>query len=279
MPTISLKGVFYTLGLKKTVEYMLFVVFLLFFYSPLLNLCMLAFADSYEYPSFLPNALSLKWWKFVFSQGNLLSSMTISFVLAVVVTAASLLICLPAAYAFARFNFPGKHFFQFTYLLTNAFPKVGLYVAIGLVFYRMHLMGTFLGVVLIHIINTIMFMTWLPTNSFSGVPSQQEEAARDVGASPLRVFFYVTLPTALPGIIVASIFTFLGSLEEAQGSLFVGFPDIKTIPVVMYSVIFDYPVSAAAVFSIVLTVPTIILAFIAGRLLGLKTLIDAFKLR
>jgi len=244
-----------------------------------LNLFMLAFADSYEYPGFLPEILSLKWWNFVLSQGNLVSAILTSFVVAVTATLISLLVCLPAAYALARFEFPFKRFFQFAYLLTNAFPKIGLYVAIGVIFYRIELMGTFLGVVLIHIINTMMFMTWLPTNAFSSIPKSQEEAAQDAGASPLRTFFYITLPAAFPGIIVASVFTFLSSLEEAQGSLLIGFPEVQTIPVVMYSVIFDYPASAAAVFSIILVIPTIILALIIGKFLGIKTLSDGFKLR
>ncbi|MDR2302477.1 MAG: ABC transporter permease subunit [Deltaproteobacteria bacterium] len=257
----------------------MFIIFLLFFYGPILNLIVLAFADSYAYPLFVPNTLSLKWWRFVLNQDNLAATVVTSFAVAIMATLLSLIVCLPAAYALARFDFPGKRFFQFAYLLNNAFPKIGLYVAIGVIYYRIGLMGTFLGVILIHVINTMMFMTWLPTNAFGGVPKNQEEAARDVGASPLRVFFYVTMPAAFPGIVVASIFTFLGSLEEAQGSLLVGFPEVQTIPVVMYSVIFDYPASAAAVFSIILIIPTLVLALAAGKKLGISALSDGLKLR
>ncbi|KAF6580748.1 carbohydrate ABC transporter permease, partial [Paenibacillus sp. EKM208P] len=75
----------------------------------------------------------------------------------------------------------------------------------------------------------------------------------------------ITFPMALPGIVVASIFTFLASLDEAQGTLLVGTPDYKTMPVIMYSIIADYPSTTGAVFSVILTLPTIILLLAAKR--------------
>ena len=85
-------------------------------------------------------------------------------------------------------------------------------------------METFLGVVIVQLIGTIVFMTWIPTAAFSAVPRSLEEAARDVGAGPLRVFFRVTFPLAAPGIMVAVILTFLASFDEAQGTFLVGVP-------------------------------------------------------
>jgi putative spermidine/putrescine transport system permease protein len=140
-------------------------------------------------------------------------------------------------------------------------------------------MGTFLGVIIIHLINTMMYMTWIPAGSFKNVHRQQEEAARDIGASPFQTFMHVTLPIAMPGILVASIFTFLESLEEAQGTLLVGVPNYKTIPVVMYSVIFDYPATAGAVFSLILVIPTIILLFILIKYFGTNVLAEGFKIK
>lgn len=273
------KGFYFAVGRRRFVEFLAFSAFLLFFFGPLLNLVMLAFSDEYAYPSFLPSALSLKWWTFVLSQKNLASSMALSFIIAITTTAAALLICIPAAYAFARFKFPFRRFFLFSFLITNAFPKIGLYVTMGILFYKWNLMGTFQGVIIIHLINTMMFMTWIPAGAFRTIHREQEEAARDVGASPLRVFFHVTLPTAMPAIVVASIFTFLASLEEAQGTLLVGLPNFKTIPVVMYTVIFDYPATAGAVFSIILVLPTLLLLTFARRFLGTDAIAAGFKMK
>src|SRR5437667_7684441 len=94
------------------------------------------------------------------------------------VTLLSALICLPAAYAFARFQFPGRRFLLLSFLSANSFPKIGLYISIATLFYRLHLMTTFWGVVLIQLMGTLLFMIWIPTGTFRGINRSLEEAAR-----------------------------------------------------------------------------------------------------
>ncbi|MBW4839913.1 MAG: ABC transporter permease subunit [Paenibacillaceae bacterium] len=264
-------------GVKRIIEFVLLTVFAIFFAGPLLNLLVLAFSEKWNYPDVLPEAWGFKWWNFVLAKDDIVSSISLSFFIAAIVTALSIVICIPAAYAFARIQFPLKRMFLFSFLLTHAFPKMGLYVSIAVLFYRIGLMNTLLGVVLIHMINVLMFMTWIPTASFRNVHRAQEESARDVGASPFRVFRSITLPMAMPGIMVASVFTFLNSLDEAQGTFLVGIPDFKTMPIVMYSIISDFPSSAGAVFSIILTLPTILLLLAAQRLVSADVLASGFQ--
>ncbi|ANS73899.1 polyamine ABC transporter permease [Paenibacillus yonginensis] len=266
-------------GPKKILEFLLLVVFVIFFMGPLLNLAILAFTGKWNYPDMLPREWSLKWWSFVLSQDGIAKSIGLSFGIAAIVTALSIILCIPAAYAFARIRFPLSRFFLFSFLLTHAFPKMGLYVSIAVLFYKVGLMNTLAGVVLIHIINVLMFMTWIPTSSFRNVHTAQEESARDVGAGPFRVFRSITLPMAMPGIIVASIFTFLNSLDEAQGTYLVGVPNFRTMPVVMYGIITDYPAYAGAVFSIILTAPTIILLFAAQKFVSADVLSSGFQIK
>ncbi|WP_044565806.1 ABC transporter permease [Anaerococcus provencensis] len=256
------KRFYHTVGKNKFFEFILSIVFFLFFYLPLLNAAMLAFANKYQFPYIFPNEWGFNWWNFIIDRDNLISSILSSVIIAILVTIFSLLICLPAAYALARYEFKGKSLVLFSYLLTNAFPKMGLYVSIAIIYYKLGLMGTYTGVIIIHIINTIMYMVWLPLGSFRSVRKEQEEAARDVGASPLRTFKDITLPLAMPGIAVASVFTFLASMDEAQGTLVVGFPQISTMATEMYAVIMDFPITAGAVFSLLLMIPSIIVIFL-----------------
>lgn len=277
---MSLRGYYHAMGTRRLLEALLLSVFLLFFYGPLVNTLMIAFADRYMYAesrAFLPPSFSFKWWQFVLSQKNLVSSISLSFIVATVTTVGSLLICLPAAYAFARINFPFKAFFQFSFLLANAFPRLGLYVSIAIIFFKLNLMGTFIGVFFIHLLGSLIYMTWIPAGAFRSVHAHQEEAARDVGATPFQTFRHITLPLAAPGIMVASIFTFLQSMEEAQGTLLVGVPNFKTIPVVMYGVIYDYPSTAGAVFAVILVLPTIILLAVFNKVAGRDALLAGFR--
>jgi putative spermidine/putrescine transport system permease protein len=273
------KRFYHAAGKKHFWEFIVLAAFVLFFYGPLLNMIMMAFANVYEVPHILPQEWGFKWWKFVFSQKSLVSSIVQSLDIAVITTGCSMLLCIPAAYSLARFKYPGRKVFMLSFLLTNAFPKLGIYTSIGILFYKYSLMGTLLGVVIIHMINSMMFMVWLPASAFRSVHRQQEEAARDVGAGPIRTFFKVTFPMAMPGIMVATLYTFLGSMEEAQGTLLVGLAKIKTMPVEMYGIILDYPGQAGAVFAIILMIPAAIMIFAMRKYIGPEAIAGGFKMK
>lgn len=273
-----MKRLYYTLGKNKFWEYILCAVFLLTFYGPLLHMIFLSFAGDYQYPDVLPQTYGLRWWDYVLSKPDLVQSIITSLVLAVVVTLISLVVCLPAAYALARYKFKGRSAIRLSFLFTNAFPKMGIYTAMAVIFYKLNLIGTFTGVVLVHIINTMMFMVWIPSGAFRTVHRQQEESARDVGAGPIKTFFMVTLPMAKPGIIVAALHTFLGSLEEAQGSLLIGLPNIKTMPSALYGIIMSFPETAGAVFAVILIIPSIVLLIVFRKYLNAKSLSNGMKM-
>jgi putative spermidine/putrescine transport system permease protein len=257
----------------------LVVALLVFMVGPIVWLAMRAFSGIWRYPQLLPSEWSLKWWRTVIDDPNLGHSIKLSFEFAPVVTVASAVICLPAAYAFSRFNFPGRRVLLISLFATNAFPKIGLYISMAGVFYSFNLMGTFLGVVIVQLIGTIVFMTWIPAAAFSAIPRSLEEAARDVGAGPLRVFFRVTFPLAAPGILVAMILSFLVSFDEAQGTFLVGIPNYITMPTEMYTLVLNYPEQAAAVFSILLAIPSVVLMSLARKHVMGGKLAEGFQIR
>ncbi|HVH31641.1 MAG TPA: ABC transporter permease subunit, partial [bacterium] len=219
------------------------------------------------YPALLPDEFSLKWWSVVFGNRSVVASIQNSLVTAPVVTLLSAVICLPAAYAFARFEFPARRALLLSFLTANSFPKIGLYISIATLFFQLHLMTTYWGVVLIQLVGTLLFMIWIPAGTFRGINRSLEEAARDVGASGLRTFFQITLPIAMPGLLVAGLFAFLAAFDEAQGTLIVGSPNYITMPVMMYTLVLNYPQPVGAVFSILLTLPSLVLLLLAQRLL------------
>ncbi len=247
---------------------LLFLIALaVFILGPLLSLILWAFAGEWFYPALLPQVFSLKWWDVVLGNRSVIASIKYSLMTAPTVTVLSALICLPAAYAFARLEFPGRKVLLLSFLSANSFPKIGLYISIATIFYRLGLMTTFWGVVLIQLVSTLLFMIWIPTGTFRGINRSLEEAARDVGASGIRTFFQITLPIAMPGLIVAALFSFLAAFDEAQGTLLVGSPNFITMPVEMYTLVVNYPQSVGAVFSILLTLPSLVLLLLAQRFL------------
>lgn len=264
---------------QRALSCLLALVLAFFILGPLIWLALWAFAGSWRYPSLLPATWTLSWWKTVFTTPGLDHSIALSFEFAPVVTVASVLVCVPAAYGFARYSFPGRRTLLVSLFATNAFPKIGLYITMAGMFYSLHLMSTFLGVVLVQLIGTVVFMTWIPAAAFAAVPRSLEDAARDVGAGRLRTFWRVTLPLALPGILVAVILSFLASFDESQGTFLVGTPKYITMPIQMYSLVLNYPQQAAAVFSILLSVPSVVLMLLVRRHIMGGRLAEGFQLK
>jgi putative spermidine/putrescine transport system permease protein len=251
----------------------------LFVVGPLLWLAIRAFAASWTYPRLLPETWTLRYFSVVLADSQLSSSIGLSLAFAFTTIAVSSVICLPAAYAFARFDFPGRRFFLIGLFATNAFPKIGLFVALAALFYAFNLMTTFTGVVIVHVLGTVVFMTWIPAAAFASVPRSLEEAAQDAGAGKLRVFGTITLPMALPGILVAMIMSFLASFDEAQGTYLVGAPVFYTMPTEMYSLVLNYPRQVAAVFSILLSIPSVVLLLLVRKHIMGGQLAEGFQLR
>lgn len=242
---------------------------ILFVLGPLAWLGVRAFSQTWTYPDLLPSSWTLRWWGQVFDNSSMLSSIELSLAITPVVTVVAMAVCLPAAYALARSRFRGRGSVLVIIFATNAFPKFGLFVTMASLFYSLNLMSTFLGVVIVQLIGTIVFMTWIPTAGFAAVAPSLEEAARDAGAGALRVFFRITMPMVAPSILVAVILSFLAAFDEAQGTFLVGAPQFTTMPVEMYTLIGHYPPQVSAVFSILLSVPSVLLLLLVRkRVLG-----------
>lgn len=254
-------------------------ILLLFIIGPLVWLAMSAFADTWNAPSLLPQRWTLSWWGNVFSQPDLGESFLASLLLALAATAASAVICLPAAYALGRRNFPGRRVVLIGLFATNAFPKMGLYTSLATLFYSLGLMGTSLGVVIVQLLGTVVVMVWIPAAAFASVPPSLLDAARDAGAGPLRTFFSITLPQAIPGIGVALILAFLSCFDEAQGTYLVKPDSYDTMPTRMYSLLENYPEPYAAVFAITLAIPSVLLLLAVRRHILGGHLAEGFQIK
>ncbi|WP_246846328.1 ABC transporter permease [Humibacter ginsenosidimutans] len=257
-----------------------FVVFMVvFILGPLLWLAVHAFATTWTFPNLWPDGWTMRWWSTVFSDPALGAAVQNSLVISPIVVICSAVICLPAAYAFARHDFFARRTFLVGLFATNAFPKMGLFATLASLFYALNLMNTVVGIVIVQILGTIVFMTWIPAAAFAGVPRSLEEAARDAGASKLRVFFTITLRMALPGILVAAVMSFLAAFDEAQGTYLVGAPQYFTMPTEMYTLVLNYPKQVAAVFSILLSIPSVVLMLAARKHIMGGQLAEGFQIR
>ncbi|MBY5713746.1 ABC transporter permease [Rhizobium leguminosarum] len=249
---------------------MLFAFLLtLFIALPLIVVGTWAFTEVWRYPSVIPQQFGLRFWGQTLARPDVWDALFLSLRLTTTVTILSAVICLPAAYAFARMRFPGRNILFLSFLASHAFPKFGLLVAIAGIFLQLGLISTFWGVVLIQLVGTLMLMIWIPVAAFQNVDRRMEEAARDAGATPLRVFWSITLPQAGPTIAAALLLTFVGTFYETEGAWLIGAPQVRTMPVLMISFINNQiVVQYGAVLSVMLWVPSFIALMFARRVIG-----------
>jgi putative spermidine/putrescine transport system permease protein len=244
-----------------------------FILGPLLWLGIHAFVSNWTYPHLYPDGWTWHWWTQVFADSALETSMRNSLIISPIV------ICLPAAYAAGRLHYAGRKTFLIGLFAANSFPKIGLFASIATLYYALNLMGTVVGVIVIQLLGTIIYMTWIPAAAFAAVPRNLEEAARDAGASKFKVFRSITLRLAMPGILVAIVMSFLASFDEAQGTYLVGAPTIFTMPTEMYSLVENYPIQVAAVFSLLLAFPSVLLISMARKHIVGGQLAEGFQIK
>ena len=263
----------------KIFMYIFMFMMALFILGPLVWLGIHAFVTNWTYPNLRPDGWTMHWWTKVFDDSALQVAIKNSLIISPIVVLLSMVICLPAAYAAGRMSYLGRKTFLITMFAANSFPKIGLFAAIATLYYALNLIGTFTGVIIIQLLGTIIYMTWIPAAAFAAVPRNLEEAARDAGASKLRTFFTITLRLAMPGILVAVVMSFLASFDEAQGSYLVGAPQIFTMPTEMYSLVQNYPIQVAAVFSLLLAFPSVLLIGLARKHIVGGQLAEGFQIK
>lgn len=185
--------------------------------------------------------------------------------IAVITTFVVVLISVPLGYVLARYKIPFKSVVMVLFLLPQAFPSLPIFANLSVLFYRWNVAGKVTGVILVHIGAAFIYSIWTMVSVFQSIPKVLEDAANSMGASKIRAFFDVALPLAVPGIIASSLLVFLYSLDEFTGTLIIGAPFVKTLPVQMYVSSMGYELQIASVTSLIITVPGILLLLLFER--------------
>ncbi|MFN3616003.1 MAG: ABC transporter permease [Rubrimonas sp.] len=251
------------LGLGLALGFVAFVVF-----GPLANLAMWAFAEQWFHPARVPTQWGFAFWERVFRpRAGAWDSLRNSVSIAGLTVVLSMALAVPAGYALARLRLPARSAIMLAFLLPQAFPSLPIFVNIAAIFYGLGLNGTVTGVVLVHALPGLVYAVWIAAAAFAAVDRSMEEAARNLGAGPLRAFRDVTLPQAAPGLMAASIFVFLDSIDEFTGTFFVGAPEVTTLPILMFNAAMGGNYQIAAITALILLVPSVGFMLVIERFL------------
>ncbi|MFD5328235.1 ABC transporter permease [Streptomyces sp. NPDC127092] len=196
----------------------------------------------------------------------------------------SLLLGVPLAWLLARVPFPGKAFVRSLVLLPMVLPPTVGGVALLLAFGRRGLLGPWLestfGITLpFHTSGAVVAATFVAMpflvisleGALGGLRPRYEETAASLGASPVRVFFTVTLPMVVPGVVAGAALTWARALGEFGATItFAGnLPGTtQTLPLQVYLLLQDEPEAATSVSLLLLAIAMGVLVALRGRWTG-----------
>ena len=165
-------------------------------------------------PLFFNMAPTLDQVKYLFEQTDFVIWVTNTLEVGLAVVAITVVICVPAAYALARHNFPGSGSLGIGIFLTYLVPPTLLFLPLSQLVAGLGLNDTKWSLALVYPTFTIPFCTWLLMGFFKNVPREITEAARVDGCSRLGAMFRIVLPVSIPGILTIVIFAFTLVMQE-----------------------------------------------------------------
>lgn len=173
----------------------------------------------------------------IFGSASIVPNLWSSLVVSTLTTALTMLFAVPAAYALARLNYPGKRASGFYVLATQMLPPVGLIIPFYLVLQKVGLLDSYSGLTTIYLTFSLPFAIWLLVSYFEDIPYEMEEAALLDRAGRLRTLWYVILPQVRGGIAVTTIFVFLNAWNEFLFAVVLGGNNVRPVTVAMFNFI------------------------------------------
>lgn len=240
-------------------------LFVLFMVAPLAIVCVVAFTPE-GYLSLPTRGPSLRWFRAILDYPEFIRAFRDSLWLAGLSSTLAIGLAVPAALAIARYRFPGREALTALFMSPLMVPHVVLGIAFLRFFTQIGISGSFIGLVLSHVIVIIPFALRLVLAASYGIDQRIEHAAVSLGAGHLTVFRRVTLPLILPGVVSGWLLAAINSFDEVTMTVFIASPATVTLPVRMFLYIQDNidPLIAA--------VSACLIAFTAALLLALDRL-------
>lgn len=235
---------------------------------PLLVLAVWSVADNWRYPNLIPEALSMRGLREVLTAQMLktvLSSVFISAVVAFFSTVVGYL----TARALVFYEFPLKKLVEFLNLLPLMVPATAFAMGVHVLFIKLGVSDTVLGVVLVHLICGMPYSVHIMLEVTASAGGGQEEQARCLGAGPLRAFFETSFFALVPGFLTSFCMAYIISFSQYFITLVIGGGSVKTLSVVMIPLIQSGDRTLASAYSLLFVLSTF-LVFSACGLLGKK---------
>ncbi|HYI24459.1 MAG TPA: carbohydrate ABC transporter permease [Thermomicrobiales bacterium] len=224
--------------------------------------------DIFVEASIIPKRFTLEHYRYIFNNDDFRVYFRNSAVVAISTTAIAMVIAVLAAYALTRLRFAGRGFLARATIVTYLIPASLLFIPLFQVAFQLRLTDKVWGLVVVYLIFSVPFSTWMTISYFNTVPSELQDAALVDGASRLRALFSIFIPLSLPALAVVALFTFTVAWNEFLFALLlIGRDSQKTIPVGLTEFVRGdtYQWGRLMAGSLIASLPPVLIYFVSQR--------------
>ena len=254
-------------GLRGAPDWALFLVsglVYLFLYAPILVLMFFSFNSTRSTQVW--TGFSLEWYGELLRDQSVHDAFRTSLIVGVTATAIATVIGTLTALALSRHRFRGQTAADSAIYAATVMPEIVVGVSLLVFFVAIQFALGIITIIIAHVAFTISFVTIVVRARLAGMDPSMEEAAQDLGASPVQTFLRVTLPLILPGVMAGALLAFTLSFDDFVITFFVSGVGSSTLPLKIYSMI-KFGVSPVInALSTVVLVATMFLIFGGSRI-------------
>jgi len=220
---------------NKILDNFILISVFTFLFLPILIIVIFSFNTSKLNIVF--EGFTLNWYKDLFQNKLLLEALGNTLLVAGTSTIISTIVGTISAYALKRFSFPLKNLINELLYIPVVIPEIVLGISLLCIYTLLKLELGMFTLILAHISFSMPYVIISVRSVLEGMDPNLEKAASDLGASKLKTFFYITIPTLLPGILSGAQLAFTLSLDDVVVSYFTAGPESNTLPLHIYSMI------------------------------------------
>lgn len=230
--------------------------------------------------TWLPAAFTTKWYASAWNEFQLDQVLVVTFEVVGAVVVLSGVLGVPAAYALARREFPGKKLVTLLFLLPLLVPPITFGIPLATVLYKAGLAGSLSGVVLANLVPTVPFVILVMIPFIEQIDPRIEAAARVFGAGTARLFIHVLLPLLAPGMLAALLLVLVRTIAMFELTFFTAGPTSQTLVVALYYAVYAAGVRAGQsidAMAVIYMVTTLVWLLVALRFVNPTQLVTRAK--
>lgn len=237
------------------------IIAYLFLYIPLIVVILFSFNNSRVNVGWV--GFTLKWYKVLWNDSTIINAALNSLVIALISSISSVILGTLAGIALHRYKIP---LLSSLVLIPVVAPELLVGVALLLFFVLINFTLGYASIILSHIAFCVSFVAISVRTRMHGMDDSILDAARDLGASPVKTFFLILLPNILPGVIAGGLMAFTLSVDDFIITFFTAGPGSTTLPLAIFSMLKMGVTPEINAVSSVVIVFTLVLTTVASKI-------------